>query len=58
MVIAVVIVSDREEPFLPACLESVADAVDLVALNDNGSAEENPNMEAVISSRLHRAKIT
>lgn len=56
MVIAVVIMSDREEPFLPACLESVADAVDLVALNDNGSAEENPNMEAVISSRLYRAK--
>ncbi|MFH0800867.1 MAG: glycosyltransferase [bacterium] len=56
MVIAVVIMSDREEPFLPACLESVADAVDLVAINDNGSAEENPNMEAVISSRLYRAK--
>lgn len=54
MLTALVIMSGREEPFLPACLESVADAVDLVALNDNAPGEENPNMVAVRQSRLFR----
>jgi hypothetical protein len=54
MIIAVVIMSGREEPFLSACLESVAGSVDLVAINDNASGDANPNMGAVRDSLLFK----
>lgn len=46
----VMIVGGRTEPFLSACLESIADAVDLLVVNDNGRSPANRRV--LESSRL------
>ncbi|MGN0012062.1 MAG: hypothetical protein ACI37J_01935 [Candidatus Bruticola sp.] len=51
---ATILVGAQTEPFLPACLESVADAVDYAVVDLNGNYEENA---AVLeNSRLYKEK--
>lgn len=53
MIIATMIISDRNEPFLQSCLESVNGSVDLVIINDNSqNSEKNPNMDIIKKSKL------
>jgi hypothetical protein len=52
--IANVIMGDRPEPFLPYCLESIKDGIDLVVLNDNSGNPDNPNMVYVKNSTLFK----
>lgn len=51
-IIATMIISNRTEPFLSACLECLSDCVDLVVINDNSSDKKNPNLETIKKSRL------
>jgi hypothetical protein len=53
MVAGMLLVGQREEPFLEACLESLAPAIDLLVVNDN-SPERGPNREALERSTLAR----
>lgn len=52
MIIATMIISNRTEPFLSVCLESLDDCVDLVVMNDNSSDLKNPNLDVVKKSKL------
>ncbi|MCL5773575.1 MAG: glycosyltransferase [Firmicutes bacterium] len=54
MIIALAIMSNRPEPFLGAMLESIADAVDLLVLNDNSSDPGNSNLGVVRESKLYK----
>lgn len=54
MIIGTMIIGNRVEPFLGACLESVKDAVDLVVINDNSSDKNNPNIEIIKNSALYK----
>jgi len=51
-IIATMIISNRTEPFLSACLECLNGCVDLVIINDNSSDKKNPNIETVKKSKL------
>lgn len=48
------IMGDRPEPFLPYCLESIREGVDLAVINDNSNNKENPNLAMVKNSTLYR----
>lgn len=52
MIIGAMIVSNKKEPFLAACLESLNEAVDLLVLNDNSSDKNNSNLEIIKKSKL------
>ncbi|MFH1454687.1 MAG: glycosyltransferase [Armatimonadota bacterium] len=54
MIIATMIISNRNEPFLKACLDSLNDAVDLVVINDNSSDKDNPNLDIVKGSQFYK----
>lgn len=54
MIIACVIMSDRSEPFLKSCLESIYDAVDLVIINDNSGKDIHENINKVGETRLYK----
>ena len=51
---ATILVGAQSEPFLPACLESVAEAVDYAVVDLNGNYEENAKV--LESSRLYKEK--
>jgi hypothetical protein len=53
-VAAHLIVGAREEPFLPALLESIADVADVLIANDNSGLPESPNLAALHESRFGR----
>ena len=44
----------KQERFLPACLASIADAVDLLVVNENSCQAENNNLSALKDSALYR----
>jgi Glycosyl transferase family 2 len=48
------ILGPREEPFLAALLESMADAATLAIVNDNGPADPSPHSAALAASRFGR----
>lgn len=52
MIIGAMIVSNKKEPFLAACIESLSSAVDLLVINDNSSDKANPNLEVIKKSAL------
>ena len=52
---AIMLMGGKEEPFLGACLESLADAVDFVVINDNSGLLQHPNRMTVESSRLFQS---
>lgn len=51
---ATILLGAQSEPFLPACLESVAEAIDYAVVDLNGNYEEN--MAVLQSSRLYKEK--
>jgi len=53
-IFAVMLMGAKEEPFLAACLESLHDAVDRIALNDNSGQEQHANLSVVHQSRLYQ----
>lgn len=54
MIIAAIPVGQRPEPWLPAMLESLEDAVDLAVVNDNSGAPQGENRRHLTRSRLYR----
>jgi hypothetical protein len=48
------LVGRKPERFLPACLESIADAVDLLVVNDNSCGSASGNLAALTNSALYR----
>lgn len=53
-IIALLIVGARREPWLPAVLESLADGIDTLVVNDNSGDRACENRRALETSRLHR----
>jgi len=52
VIAAHLIVGRRREPYLPAVLESIADACSLAIVNDNGGSIPGPNDDFLQASRL------
>lgn len=52
MIIGAMIISNKKEPFLEACLESLNEAVDLLVINDNSADKANPNIESIKKSKM------
>lgn len=54
MIVANLIVSDKDEPFLPCALASIEDVADYLVINENSGNEGNPNLEVIEKCALSR----
>src|SRR5690242_21442258 len=54
-IVAHLIIGRRREPYLPAVLESIADACAVAVINDNGGSIPGPNDDFIDDG--HRARI-
>lgn len=54
MIIANMIISDRDEPYLPWVLLSIEEIADFLIVNDNSGKKGNPNLEIIKQSSFYK----